>query len=128
MAMRRFRKRPDENDAVRNEPVDDLVGMLHEDAPQRQVVARGERAGEMPQVFEMLLRRVLDAGAPLMRRVGGRDGTHRPRGGSAGLGIFFQQHDAASQARRLGGRGEPGSTRAHHHDVENLSAHCRRAR
>ena len=92
-------------------------------AAQREIVTGGERARETLEILEMLLWRVLDAGAPLMRCVGGRDRTHRPGSGSAGLRIFLQQHDAAPQARGLGGCGEPGSTRAHHHHVEHFSAH-----
>jgi hypothetical protein len=50
--------------------------VVHQHAPQRQIVARSESAGEAIEVFKMLLRRVLYTGPLLVRRVGGGDRTH----------------------------------------------------
>src|SRR5262245_43598015 len=67
LAMRRLRHRADEHDSKRHQPVDGFVGVLDQDAPQREVVPRCKRTGETSEILEMRLRRVLDAGPLLVR-------------------------------------------------------------
>src|SRR5262249_15698106 len=58
VAMRRLRHRTYEHNTVRHQPVEDFVGVLHQYAPQRQIVARGESAGKASEILEMLPGRV----------------------------------------------------------------------
>ena len=118
LAVRRLGHRTDEFQSGGHQPVHRLADVVDEEAAQGHVVAIGVAAGQHAHILEMRVRRILDAGALLVRGSGGGDGADRPGGAAAELAVLFQEQDLQSQPGGLTGCCQAGTAAADHDNVD----------
>src|SRR3972149_6824190 len=101
LAVGRLGQWADKHQSRRKQPPEHVGSVFRQYARQNEVVPVDQFAGEKLQVFEVVLRAILDTLADLVRRAGRRDGTNRPGGCATEIGVLLKQNDAPSEERRF---------------------------